>query len=156
MVFASRFSLHLLRVVGRLEVFHEGPCAHSSVGFSVLGSVRILCTSWVSWSAFGAVRLPYSVAGLFIPRMVSSEEHKFCVCGFVCYDTILSWMDVTEISTFLDHLNGNIDLDKHGFFFFFVLSICSFYGNSTCISLRGTSFPSPGQAPGVTVHDMWG
>lgn len=27
-------------------------------------------------------------------------------------------MDVTEISTFLDHLNGNIDLDKHGFFFF--------------------------------------
>lgn len=41
-------------------------------------------------------------------------------------------------------------------FFFFFLSICSFYGNSTCISLRGPSFPSPGQAPEVTVHDMWG
>lgn len=94
------------------------PRAHSSVGVSVLGSARILCTFWTSWSAFCAVRRACSAAGLFIPRMVSSEEHKFCVCGFVCYDRVLPWMDVTEISALLDHLNGSTDLDKHGCCFF--------------------------------------
>lgn len=72
----------------------------------------------MSWSAFCVVHLSYFVAGFFIPRMVSSEEHKFCVCGFVCYDMILSWMDVIEISALLEHLNGNIDLNKYVFFFF--------------------------------------